>query len=192
MRLFGYARVSTSQQSLNTQISELKKAGVDANRIFTDKATGANLDRSGLELLMIKVEPGDIILITKLDRLGRNTLDMIKLVEEFDQLGVGIRFLHDGISTEGEMGKMIVTILAAVAQAERSRILERTQEGRLEAMANGVKMGRKPSINRDEVIRRLSAGEGATKIAKEMGISRSTVNKIKSSTDTVNQQRQRE
>lgn len=181
MRLFGYARVSTSQQSLDTQVNELIKAGVDIHRIFTDKATGSNLSRSGLELLMIKVEPGDIILITKLDRLGRNTLDMIKLVEEFDQLGVGIRFLHDGISTEGKMGKMIVTILAAVAQAERSRILERTQEGRLEAMAKGVKMGRKPSINRDEVIRRLSAGEGVTKIAKEMGISRSTVNKIKSS-----------
>ena len=105
MRLFGYARVSTSQQSLDVQLKALKEAGVRENRIFSDKVTGSNLNRSGLELLRLKVEEGDAILIKKLDRLGRNTEDMITLIKEFDAMGVSIRFLDDGISTEGNDGK---------------------------------------------------------------------------------------
>ena len=130
MRLFGYARVSTNQQSLDTQVKALKEAGVAASRIFTDKASGSDGDREGLRLLRVKVEEGDLILVKKLDRLGRDTADMIKLIKEFDGMGVSIRFLDDGISTEGTTGKMVVTILSAVAQAERQRILERTNEGR--------------------------------------------------------------
>ncbi|ENI2551163.1 recombinase family protein, partial [Escherichia coli] len=109
MRLFGYARVSTSQQSLDIQIGALKNAGVKANRIFTDKASGSSSAREGLELLRMKVEDGDVILVKKLDRLGRDTADMIQLIKEFDALGVAVRFIDDGISTDGEMGKMIVT-----------------------------------------------------------------------------------
>ncbi len=108
------------------------------NRIFSDKATGSNLNRSGLELRRLKVEEGDVILIEKLDRLGRNTEDMITLIKEFNAMGVSIRFLDDGISTEGTMGKMVVTILSAVADAERQRILERANEGRLEAKVLNV------------------------------------------------------
>lgn len=178
MRLFGYARVSTSQQSLETQIKALKIAGVQSHRIFTDKASGKNIDRNGLELLKFKIEKGDIILITKLDRLGRDTVDMIQLIKEFESMGVAIRFLDDGISTEGVMGKMVVTILSAVAQAERQRILERTNEGRLEARKKGVKFGRKPKINKIEVINLKKAGLGATKISRELNIGRSTVHKI--------------
>lgn len=178
MRIFGYARVSTNQQSLDVQIKALKEAGVKANRIFTDKVSGKSLERTGLDLLRIKVEEGDVILIKKLDRLGRDTADMIQLIKEFDELGVSIRFLDDGISTEGTMGKMIVTILSAVAQAERHRILERTTEGRLEAKNKGVKFGRKRKIDRDEIVRLYRAGQGGTEIAKETGIGRSTVYKI--------------
>ncbi len=178
IRLFGYARVSTSQQSLDVQVNALKQAGVKANRIFTDKATGSNVDREGLNLLRIKVEEGDIIMVKRLDRLGRDTVDMIQLIKEFDQLGVAIRFLDDGISTEGTMGKMIVTILSAVAQAERQRILERTNEGRIEAMAKGVKFGRKRTINRDKVISMRSQGISAVQIASTLKIGRSTVYKL--------------
>ncbi len=78
MRLFGYARVSTSQQSLDIQIKGLKEAGVKASRIFTDKASGSSTDRKGLDLLRMKVEEGDVILVKKLDRLGRDTADMIQ------------------------------------------------------------------------------------------------------------------
>ena len=75
------------------------------------------MERDGLEILRLKVERGDAVLVTKLDRLDRDTADMIGLIKVFDQMGVGVRFLHDGISTEGTMGKMVVTILSAVAEA---------------------------------------------------------------------------
>ena len=156
MRLFGYARVSTSRQALDSQVRVLQEAGVKPHRIFTDQVSGRSLERPGLNTLQLKVENGDVILVRRLDRLGRDTADMIRLVQEFDQNGVAVRFLDDGITTEGTMGRMVVTILSAVAQAERERILERTNEGRLEAKANGVRMGRKPSIDRDRVLQAAS------------------------------------
>lgn len=178
MRLFGYARVSTSQQSLETQVKALKAEGVKASRIFTDKASGSHSNRNGLKMLRLKVEEGDVVLVKKLDRLGRDTADMIELIQAFDELGVSIRFLDDGITTEGAMGKMVVTILSAVAEAERRRILERTNEGRLEAKAKGVKFGRKPTIDRKKFRSLYNQGFGATKISNEMGIGRSTVYKL--------------
>ena len=178
MRLFGYGRVSTNQQSLDIQIESLKNAGVTTSRIFTDKATGSNANREGLNLLKVKVEKGDVILVTKLDRLGRDTADMIQLIKEFDEIGVSIRFIDDGISTEGTMGKMVVTILSAVAQAERHRILERTNEGRLEAKSKGIKFGRKRKIDRKKVLSLKLSGKGASEIAKQLGIGRSTVYKL--------------
>jgi len=175
MRLFGYARVSTGQQSLDLQVKTLKAAGVEPHRLFTYKESGGTIDRDGLQALRHKVEEGDFILITKRDRLGRDTADMIQLIKEFDRIGVALRFLDDGISTEGTMGKMVVTILSAVAQAERQRILERTNEGRLEAKAKGVQFGRKRSIDRDKVFALCEKGLGATDIARQMKIGRSTV-----------------
>lgn len=156
----------------------LKTEGVRANRIFTDKESGSNVNREGLQMLRIKVEEGDIILVKKLDRLGRDTADMIQLIKEFDAMGAAIRFLDDGISIEGTMGKMVVTILSALAQAECQRILERTNEGRLEAKAKGVKFGRKPTVDKDKVRVLHSQGVGATEIANQLKIGRSTVYKV--------------
>ncbi|KLF02084.1 recombinase family protein [Klebsiella aerogenes] len=178
MRLFGYARVSTSQQSLDIQIKALKDAGVKANRIFTDKASGSSIDREGLDLLRMKVEEGDVILVKKLDRLGRDTADMIQLIKEFEAQGVAIRFMDDGISTDGEMGKMVVTILSAVSQAERQRILERTNEGRQEAKLKGIRFGRKRVVDRRKVLELYSEGIGATEISRQVSVARSTVYKI--------------
>ena len=178
MRLFGYARVSTSQQSLDIQIKALKAEGVKANRIFTDKITGSHSDRDGLQLLRMKVEEGDVILVKKLDRLGRDTAGMIQLIKEFNAMGVAVRFLDDHVSTEGSMGKMVVTILSAVAEAERARILERTNEGRLEAKAKGIKFGRKRTIDRNRVLVLRKEGLGATAIARQMMIGRATVYKM--------------
>lgn len=178
MRTFGYARVSTGQQSLDIQVNALKAEGVKANRIFTDKRSGSHFDRDGLNLLIVKVEQGDIILVKKLDRLGRDTAEMIHLINKFDRMRVAVRFLDDGISTEGTMGKMVVTILSAVAQAERQRILERTNEGRLEAKAKGVKFGRKPTVDKEKVKALHGENYGAIAIANEMNIGRSTVYKI--------------
>ncbi|MHC8346624.1 recombinase family protein [Pseudomonas sp. RT6P73] len=126
-------------------------------------------------MLRLKVEEGDVILVKKLDRLGRDTADMIQLIKEFDEMGVAIRFLDDGISTEGTMGKMVVTISPAVAQAERLRILERTNEG--EAKAKGVKFGRKPTVDKLKVLALRDQGIGAMEIARQLKIGRSTVYK---------------
>lgn len=179
MRLFGYGRVSTNQQRLDIQVAALKAAGVEDHRIFTDTSTGSNTDRDGLDAIRAKVEQGDVIIIKKLDRLGRNTADMITLIEEFEEAGVKVRFLDDGISTEGTMGKMVTTILSAVAEAERKRVMERTNEGRCAAQARGVQFGRKQSIDRDRFNKLVDQGMGATAIAKAMKISRSAVYKLK-------------
>lgn len=178
MRLFGYARVSTSRQSLDIQINALKEAGVKEQRIFCDNESGVKVNRSGLKLLRLKVEEGDVVIVKKLDRLGRDTADMVKLIKEFDDMNVSIRFLDDGINTEGPMGQMVVTILAAVAQAERLRILERTNEGRIDAKSRGIKFGRKRRIDRSKLLKMRENGMGATNIAKQMGIGRSTVYKL--------------
>ena len=94
--------------------------------------------------MLTKARESDHIIVKKFDRLGRNTADMLKIIDDLHQRGITIQFLDDGISTEGTMEKMVVTILAAVAEAERARILERTNEGR--AISRGVKMGRKPKL----------------------------------------------
>ena len=178
MALLGYARVSSNHQSLGIQIKRLMEEGIREDRIFADKASGKNDDRKALSKLRARAEKDDEILCTKLDRLGRNTHDMIEIIEEFELRGVHVRFLDDGISTSGAMGKMVITILSAVAEAERSRILERTNEGRQAALAAGIKFGRKRSVDRVELVKMHEAGKGATDISKELGIGRATVYKI--------------
>lgn len=177
MTKLGYARVSTNQQDLALQLERLKTAGVrdHPDYLFTDKASGKTDKRKGLELLLTKAREGDHIVITKLDRLGRNTADMIRIIEDLSGRGITIQFLDDGINTKGSMGKMVVTILAAVAQAERERILERTNEGRRAAIARGVKMGRKPSIPqavRERALQLVAAGKPKASVARELGFSR--------------------
>ena len=173
----GYARVSTNQQDLGLQLTALTDAGVQDHPdfLFSDKASGKNDKREGLQLLITKARKGDHVLVKKLDRLGRNTSDMIKIIEDFHERGITVQFLDDGISTEGSMGKMVVTILAAVAQAERERILERTNEGRRAAMDRGVKMGRKPSISqatKERAVKMVADGIPKAAVAKELGFSR--------------------
>jgi len=126
----------------------------------------------------MKVEDGDVVLVKKLDRLGRDTADMIQLIKEFDAQGVAIRFIDDGISTDGDMGQMVVTILSAVAQAERRGILERTNEGREEAKLKGVQFGRHRTIDRGPILSMWESGIGATEILRQLKVARSTVYKI--------------
>ena len=104
MRYFGYARVSTSQQSLDIQIKAFVQAGVDRNRIFTDKISGNHINRDGLALLKIKVESGDVILVKKLDCLGRDTADMIQLIKDFNKMGVAICWLYASLRGSGKFG----------------------------------------------------------------------------------------
>lgn len=183
MASLGYARVSTNLQDLSIQKERLILEGVkdSSDFLFTDKASGKNDDRSGLQLMLTKAREGDVIIVTKLDRLGRNTADMISIIDDFHNRKIAVKFLDDGISTEGSMGKMVVTILAAVAQAERERILERTNEGRRAAMSRGVKMGRKPIITEKlklKVLEYVAKGEPKVKISNELNISRQSIYNI--------------
>ncbi len=179
MALLGYARVSTAQQKLNVQISALKKAGVREDRIFTDKLTGKTADRDGLQRLLIRAEKDDTIICTKMDRLGRNTSDMIKIVDSCYKKGISIRFLDNSLSTEGTMGKMVVQILAAVAEAERERILERTNEGREAARESGVKFGRKPHRSADQAKEMIIEGAPMKEVMERTGVSRATYFRLK-------------
>ncbi len=179
-RKFGYARVSTSQQSLDLQVDALRHAGVRADRIFTDKITGSEFDRNGLNLLQIKVERGDEILVTRLDRLGRNTLEMIQLIQDFDKQGVYVTFLKEGLSTKSTVSKLIITILSAVAEQEKERILERTREGRLAAKDKGIKFGRKPKImpTKEELQAYLAQGHRQKDAQVFFNISRMSIYRI--------------
>jgi DNA invertase Pin-like site-specific DNA recombinase len=179
MARLGYARVSTSQQKLDIQIAALKEKGIRKDRIFTDKASGKNIDRPGLEKLLSRAEDGDEVFCTKLDRLGRNTLDMITIVEELQAKGVSVTFIDDNLSTAGDIGYMLITILSAVAQAERARILERTNEGREAAMEKGIQFGRKPHKGSDKALKLIKEGMAAKEIMEVTGISRATYFRLK-------------
>lgn len=179
MAKLGYARVSTHQQSLELQVKRLLAEGVREDRLFTDKASGKEADeREGLQRLIARAESGDTVLVTKMDRLGRNTLDMVSLVEEFSGRGVVVLFLDEHLSTAGETGKLIITILAAVAQSERARILERTNEGRLAAMEKGVQFGRPVTVDIQKLKALLASDISKSAIAKELGVSRQYVYKL--------------
>jgi len=179
MAKLGYARVSTSQQKLDIQIDSLKAQGVRRDRLFTDKASGRTSDRPGLERLLNRAEDGDEVLVTKLDRLGRNTLDMITIIEQLHDKGVAVTFLDDHLSTKGGIGYMLITILSAVAQAERARILERTNEGRKAALDKGVKFGRKAHRGTRKAIELITAGAELKTVLESTGISRATYYRLK-------------
>lgn len=179
MALLGYARVSTNQQKLELQISALKIACVREDRIFTDKMSGSTDKRDGLQQLLARAEKDDTIICTKMDRMGRNTADMINIVDRCYKKGIAIKFLENGLSTEGTMGKMVIQILAAVAEAERERILERTNDGRQAAMASGVKFGRKihkgTELAKSLIARKISMED----VIDKTGVSRSTYFRLK-------------
>lgn len=179
MALLGYARVSTKQQKLTLQISELKNAGVREDRIFTDMLSGATNEREGLQRLLARAEKDDIIICTKMDRLGRNTADMIHIVDACYKKGIAIRFLENGLSTEGTMGKMVIQILAAVAEAERERILERTNDGRAAALISGVKFGRKPHPKATAALSLIQNGVTRKDVMEKTRISRATYFRLK-------------
>ncbi|MEG9242121.1 recombinase family protein [Yersinia ruckeri] len=179
MALLGYARVSTSHQKLTHQIMELKSAGIREDRIFTDMMTGATDEREGLQRLLARAEKDDVIICTKMDRLGRNTADMIRVVDGCYKKGIAIRFLENGLSTEGTMGKMVIQILAAVAEAERERILERTNDGRIVALAAGVKFGRKIHPRTPAALTLILQGETVNNVTEKTGVSRATYFRLK-------------
>lgn len=144
---FGYARVSTESQNLDRQLDALKRYGVD--QIFCEKMTGTRKDRPELNKLLERMTTGDVIVIESLSRLGRSTKDLIELMEIFNKRGANLISLKENIDTMSSTGKLLFTLISAIAQFERDVIADRTREGLVSARARG-RVGGRPKI--DDVI----------------------------------------
>jgi DNA invertase Pin-like site-specific DNA recombinase len=180
MALLGYARVSTQGQDLTAQIEALKAAG--AETIYKEEVSGVRADRPQLAKLMARLMPGDILAVTKLDRLGRSTRELLELIERIGKAGAAFRSLGDPLwDTTSSRGRLLSTLLAAIADFERDLIRERTGEGRKRAMANGVKFGRTRKLSeyqRAEAIKRRADGETLASIAKSYGVAISMISRL--------------
>lgn len=144
-KLIGYARVSTDEQNLDLQIDALIEAGCSKNEIFKDKISGAKSERPGLNQCMEILAKGDVLVVWRLDRLGRSMVHLVSLIETLREKGVGFKSLCDGaIDTTTASGELVFNIFSSMAQFERRLIQERTQAGLLAARARGRKGGRPP------------------------------------------------
>lgn len=146
--IFGYARVSTDAQNLDRQLDALKKYGIDV--IYNEKMTGTKKDRPELNRLLERITKGDTVVIESLSRLGRSTKDLIELTELFKSKGVRLVSLKESIDTESSTGKLLFTLMSALAQFERDTIADRTREGLRSARARG-RTGGRPKVNSDDV-----------------------------------------
>nr|WP_268907965.1 recombinase family protein [Catenulispora pinistramenti] len=179
----GYARVSTNKQSLERQLDALGAAGIPAERIYTDKKTGATVDREGLTALLAYARHGDTIVVHTLDRLGRNLREVLNLVHDLAERGVGVRSLADPLpintSDEG-MGRVAFLLLALFAEMERTFTAERVTHARSVAEAAGRRVGRPIAHPADKIeyARLLKAqGESLGKIAAETGIPKTSLHR---------------
>ena len=145
---FGYARVSTEAQNLDRQIDALQKYGVD--HIYNEKLTGTKKDRHELAKMLDRMTEGDTVVIESLSRLGRSTKDLIELVDLFQSKNVNLVSLKEAIDTSTPTGKLLFTLMSAIAQFERDVIADRTQEGLKSARARG-RIGGRPRTNTETV-----------------------------------------
>jgi DNA invertase Pin-like site-specific DNA recombinase len=177
MATYGYARVSTADQSTDTQLERLRAAGCHVIR--TEKVSGRSREGRGeLATLLEFIRPGDELVCVKLDRLGRSTRDVLNLVHELTERGVSLRILEPAISTDGPMGKMVLTVLGMVAEMELGFIEARQREGIEQAKAKGVYRGRKATIDPEAVRELVADGIGASEIARRLKIGRASVYRV--------------
>lgn len=172
----GYCRVSTDDQNPDLQLTALKRAG--CKRIFTDKATGANVKRPQLTRCLASVQAGDVLIVWKLDRLGRSLRDLIALLDDLKARDVAFRSLTEAIDTTTPTGRAMWQMVGILAELERSLIQERTKAGRAAAQARGVKMGRKPLLTAQQVAhahKLLEDGERPVRVAQLLNVSRRTL-----------------
>lgn len=180
MAMFGYARVSTGGQSLTAQVAELKAAG--CVEIFQEKVSGAKSDRKQLARVIGRLDDGDVLVVTRLDRLARSTRDLLNVLGNLADKKAGFRSLRDTwADTTTAHGRLMLTVLGGLAEFERELIRSRTSEGRERAKARGVAMGRKPKLTshqQQEAIARRDAGEALVDIARSYNVSHSTISRL--------------
>jgi DNA invertase Pin-like site-specific DNA recombinase len=181
--IIGYARVSTDGQTLDAQQAALRAAG--AERVFAEKVSGAKTDRKALAKAIEALSEDDVLLVTRLDRLARSTRDLLNVLAQVSDRKAGFKSLADPmIDTTSPHGKLILAVLGALAEFERSMILARTSEGRKRAQARGVRFGRKLKLSRfqiAEALARRQAGECLTEIGRSYGVSHSTISRLQAS-----------
>jgi putative DNA-invertase from lambdoid prophage Rac len=186
-RVFAYCRVSTTDQTTQNQSLEIKAAGfaIEAQRLIEESISGsvAAKERPGFTKLIDRMESGDILVVTKLDRLGRNAMDVRATIEQLSSRGIRVHCLAlGGVDLTSPAGKMTMQVIAAVAEFERDLLIERTQSGINRAKAAGKQFGRPPALNKTEraaVIERLAAGTNVTEVAREFKTTRQTIMRIR-------------
>jgi DNA invertase Pin-like site-specific DNA recombinase len=179
--IYGYARVSTDGQSVDAQVKQLRDAG--AGKVFRETASGARSDRAQLRRVLEHLDKGDVLMVTRLDRLARSTRDLLNTVAAITAKKAGFRSLGDtwADSTTAH-GRLMLAVLGGLAEFESSLIHTRTGEGRERAKARGVKMGRKPKLTqhqqREAIKRRDTKGEPVREIARTFNVSHSTISRL--------------
>lgn len=185
-RTFAYCRVSTAEQSYENQIYEIQAAGfqVDSRRIISETVSGSTsaFERKGFRDLVARLEWEDVLIVTKLDRLGRNAMDVRATVERLAEMQVRVHCLAlGGADLTSAAGKMTMAVIAAVAEFERDLLIERTHAGLVRAKLQGKKLGRPRSLTseqQDTVRLRRKRGISLGMLAKEFGVSRSAIQRI--------------
>ena len=186
-RVFAYCRVSTVDQTTENQRLEIKAAGfaIEARRLIEESISGsvAAKERPGFFKLIERMESGDVLVVTKLDRLGRNAMDVRATVEQLASSGVRVHCLAlGGVDLTSPAGKMTMQVIAAVAEFERDLLIERTQSGIVRAKAAGKQFGRPPALNTQEraaVVARLDAGASIAELAREFKTTRQTIMRVR-------------
>lgn len=177
MARIGYARVSTVDQDLDTQLTKLKSEGCEIIR--SEKVSGGSREgRTELATVIAFLRPGDELVVTRLDRLGRDTRDVLNLIHECEQKDAFVTVLDPHVSTRGEMGHVVLTVLGMVAQMERRFIKERQRDGIEQAKREGIYRGGKRRLDRARVQELHQEGKGSAAIASELGCSRMQVYRI--------------
>jgi DNA invertase Pin-like site-specific DNA recombinase len=178
--LIGYARVSTDGQSLDAQHASLIAAG--AEKVWAEKVSGAVTDRKALARAIASLSAGDILLVTRLDRLARSTRDLLNVLDAVGKAGAGFRSLADHwADTTTPHGRLMLTVLGGLAEFERELIRARTTEGRKRAQARGIRFGRKLKLTphqRGEALARKEAGETLAEIGRSYNVSHSTISRL--------------
>lgn len=172
----GYVRVSTFEQNAQRQLDE-----IPVDRLFIDQASGKDTQRPQLETMLAFVREGDTVVVHSMDRLARNLDDLRRLVQQLTRRGIRIEFVKEGLTFTGEdspMAHLMLSVMGAFAEFERSLLRERQREGIALAKQRGAYRGRKPSLTATQVTdlkRRIAAGERKAQVARELGVSRETV-----------------